>query len=231
MRLRSICFAVTLMAAAVTSLGSAQAAGILVTTDSGNIGGFTATNEGVVGNTATILFAVPNETSQMNTVNGLFITPEPTAVIGPLTLTVMVTAAGSENYNLALVPPTAVQTVGGTLGSQAIMDFNLQHGVAPSVLPNFFNMSGLITSLVANLNPNLDFSNFAHGGDQNITLTATSFTGATSFATFFQNVGATAVGNGSFSQVAVPEPTSVGMLGVGMCGLFAFRRYFRKARA
>jgi len=227
MKRRFFCTALAMLAATVIGMGSVQA-GTVVMTDSGNIGQFRATNMGVSGGTATVVFDIPNFTSQLNTVNGLFLaTPEQTAVPGPVTL--LVTSTGPETYNLSLVPSTYEQTIGATPATQAILDFTLTKGVAPDVLPNFFNMSGAITSLVTNSNPNLDFSKFEPGGFQNVTLTATSFQNAASFAGFLATPGAVAVGNGSFSQSAVPEPASAALLGIGLSGIFALQRLFRRS--
>jgi hypothetical protein len=58
-----------------------------------------------------------------------------------------------------------------------MLAFNVSTGVAPNLLPNFFNAAGVITSVIANNNPNLDFSKFAVGATTNFTFTATSFSG------------------------------------------------------
>ena len=204
-------------------LGSAQA-GQVVVTASGNIGEFEMTNTGISGSTATIQLSAPEITSQLNTVNGAFIPPELVMVNSPITLDVTQISPGV--YSLGLVPPNYTETIGAIAGQQAELAFNLTSGATPAALPNFFNASGAITLLLANANPLYDFADFAQGGDINFAFTATSFGGTSSFAGLFDTVGATAVGNGSFSQAAVPEPSSIVMLSLGCLGIAAiFRRF------
>jgi hypothetical protein len=202
----------------VTTLCTSAAGGTIVLSDSGNVGEFRATNMGVSAGTATISFAIPGITSQINTVNGGFVAPEPIKVNTPLTL--LVTPTGPETYSLALSPSEYMTTIGATPGAQAVLGFTMDTGIAPAVLPSFFNLSGRIVAVLDNSNPLYDFGSFATGGTMNITLTATSFTGAADFASFLATPGALAVGNGSFSQ-AVAEPSAAGLLGIGMSLLFA----------
>jgi hypothetical protein len=205
-----------------------------VITDSGSIGGFTMTNAGISGGTATILITkIPNAQSQMLNVNGTPITPEPVSVpeASEAPVTLLVTHTTGDNYSLALMPATYDKAVGGTVGAQAILAFDQTAGSAPSITPKQFNTTGAITSLVSNLNPTYDFSPFgAPGGTINFTFTATTFTGAgvNSFASLFTHAGATATGSGAFSQIAVPEPASMSLLGIGMSGFFALRRFFKR---
>jgi hypothetical protein len=198
-------------------LGNAQA-GTVVTSDSGTIGGVQFDNVGVNGSTAMIVISrVPNLFSFVNTVNGATIAPVPANIDGPVTL--LVTPTIAEHYALSLVPATYVQEVGNVPGAEAKMAFSISAGVAPNSLPNFFNMSGIITSLLENDNPTLDFSKFATGGDINFTFTGATFsTGITSFAELFATPGSEIVANGSFSQ-AVPEPASGVLLGLGFMGI------------
>ena len=229
MNRRAVIFAAAL---ALMSLASSAArAGIVVVSDSGSIGGFKMTNMGVVGKTATIeITGQPNTNSQINTVNGSSVAPELTTFSGPITL--LVTSTGPDTYSLALVPssPFYTKSVGAVAGSQAVMSYTVTTGVAPTLVPDFFNAKGLVTSLIANANPTYDFSKFGNGlGTFNVTFTATSFTGGVNnFDALFSNVGATATGNGSFSKISVPEPASIALLGIGMSGFLAFRRFLKR---
>ena len=109
------------------------------------------------------------------------------------------------------------------------MSFTLTAGIAPPTLPNFFNMSGLVTALTENNDPNLNYAPFMNGGSINFTFTGTTYTGgADSFASVISTVGSGVVANGSFSQQSVPEPSSMALLGIGMTAFLVARRFFRK---
>jgi hypothetical protein len=213
--------------------GSAAQASTLVVSDSGTVAQFTMTNEGISAGVATILYVgEPNAQSFINNVNGVTVPQEATTVNGPVTFTVQLTSP--HTYTAALVPPTYQEMVGSTVGSQAIMAFN-QTAAFTSPAPAFLNSTGMVTSLLANANPTYDFSNFANGkGTINFTFTATTFGGGvSSFDQLFATVGGTATGTGSFSQIsnAIPEPASLGLMGIGMSGLFALRRFLKRAHA
>ncbi len=49
------------------------------------------------------------------------------------------------------------------------------------------------------------------------------------FATVIAN-GGTITGTGAFTEVGnvVPEPSSIALLGIGLSGVLAFRRYFKR---
>jgi hypothetical protein len=153
----------------------AQAGRILVATDDGSIGGFTLTNTGFSGGVTTLSYVgQPNAQSFITHVNGVLISPnEPTALSpAPIILTVTPVVGG---YDVSLVPPVYTQSVGATAGSQALLGFSLSTG---SIFgPSIFNLAGTIKSLMANNDPTYDFSNYANGGSQFITLSATQFGG------------------------------------------------------
>lgn len=228
---RSVLFAVAL---AVMSLaGSAAPAGTLVLNDSGSLSGFTLTNLGISGGVTSLSLTLLDSgvpgAEHLETINGASVPNDANANANfaqPIMLSL--TPLGGGTYSVSLSPPTYTKEF-GTGGATAILAYNLTTAVAPTLLPKFLNLSGIVTSLIANSNPAYDFSQFAAGGSNNFTLTATSFTGgASDFASVISTVGASATGSGSFSEIAVPEPASFALLGIGISALVTFRRIFKR---
>jgi hypothetical protein len=220
---RSILFAAALTAMSLLCPAT-QAAGISVFTDSGTLGAFTLTNAGIAPNgVATLSLKLLSPTAEtLETVNGALVML-PAAFTSPITLAV--TPLGFGAYSIA--GATYTKTF-GTGAASAMLTANLTGGA--TAFANFFNLEGHVTAVGANALPGYTFAPFAAGtGIDNVTLTATNFTGgASSFGTVISTVGASATGSGAFSE-AVPEPVSLAFLGIGLSGLLTFRRFFKRA--
>jgi len=141
-----------------------------------------------------------------------------TTTVGPLTSYTLTQAAPSqESFG---VPPGAILT--------ATLQYNLTSGFADD--PGFLGLTGNTTGVPSALlettatSPTVyDFSPFMGGG----AVTQTYIKTGANFAAVIKN-GGTITGTGSFAdQAAVPEPTSVALLGIGMSCFFAVRRCFK----
>jgi PEP-CTERM motif len=138
-------------------------------------------------------------------------------------------APPTNTYVFSMVGLGNTKTFGATVGSQAILDYDLpgkSNGIALIVGGvGFLNLSGTIPagSLLANALPGLDFSPFNNGGG---TMGLTFNKVGTDLGSIVAN-GGTITGTGGFTEAA-PEPGSFALLGIGMTGFLAFRRFFKK---
>lgn len=207
----------------VCSLGTTGAtASTVVTSDAGTFS-WTITGGGSA-NSATITFS----NVFLTTVNGSTASPLPiTSSLANLSFTVSASPPGTFT---ATGSSSKIFGTGGT-GSEAVLDYNVNAAGASSASGSFLNLVGTVTSVPFNNLSGFDFSDFGTGPNV-MTLTFTQAGG--DIATVIATGSGTVSGNssGGFSEVlSIPEPTSMALLGIGMTGFLAFRRFFRRTGA
>jgi hypothetical protein len=219
------CLQMLTLTAAVFLWGFAatEAKAGLVTADRGTFT-YTLTSTGGTSGSAVITFTGATLTGVIN--GGVPTAVSIASVMSPLSATYSELTGppptGSYTFSFASTgtkdfgapPADALLTyTTSTAGTNVIGSFNI-NGTMPKSNP------------VVNALPGLDFSPFSNGGFINLTLSDVGVDIGLAIVT-----GGTFTGTGAFTEVAssgVPEPGSLALLGIGMTGFLAFRRYFKK---
>jgi hypothetical protein len=154
--------------------------------------------------------------SIISTFDNKMVTITSTTTSGPFTSYTAAETSADKHYGTGV---DSIQT--------ATLSNTVSNGTA---VQGFLNLNGSITGVLSPLlettatTPTVyDFTPFAAGGSIALTYNKVG----TDFAAVIAN-GGTITGTGGFTELAVPEPASMALLGIGMTGIFALRRFLKR---
>jgi len=211
----------------------ARAGSVLVTEDAGTYN-FVLTSDGA-GNVAITYSGV-----SLTTINGASIpggsiaaTFEGDALTVTSTTTTVIPSVGTVTSYTFSEFPAGTKSFGTGAGgiSVATLNYSATGGSTGPISTQFLNLVASVTGVSSPLletaatSPTIyDFSPFKPGGDMTLSY---SMAGS-DFAAVIKN-GGTIRGTGGFTELdAVAEPASFALLGIGMTGFLAFRRFLKR---
>jgi len=178
-------------------------------------------------------FTIAYSDAELTTVNNVAIPTGPIAAllppVAPHTITSTVSAGPFTSYTLTQpAPDEKYFAVGAGAIQTSETTYDITNGTA--INPGFLNLTGHVLDVIqpffetTGTSPTVyDLSPYLNGGDITRTYTAVGV----NFASILAD-GGTVTGTGAFADMAaIPEPSSMALLGIGMSCLFAFRRRFK----
>lgn len=234
---RSPVFAVAALVAAL-AVTSSRAATVAVSDDSGTLGAFTLVNNGS-GNFAVVLTFPDNGNQRLTRING-----DPVSIAADfgtnLGITIVGPGLGPHDYVIDTGVFTKIfrSPSASTTNPFALLNYQLKTARAGAgVTAADLVLRGTVlsvTNTLVDVSPNTyDFTQMI-GKDIFITLTG-SFPSGGTFTDMFDFMSNSTSGQSiagdvsTFSQgAAVPEPTSLALMGAGLGGVVFFRRRFGK---
>lgn len=233
MRKRSFSMALSLglMACSFGAM-NARAGTVAVTQDAGTYS-FTVTSEGAgklqIAYSDVLLTSINGSPIAGGSIASTFATEAVTAtVISAVTLPIVGTIT---SYSISQ-PVSGVETLGTGSGvSSSAVLYDTQ--ITGLTYTGFLNLTGTVTlgsppkALLQTTTTGstvYDFSTFIPPASIALTFNKV---GANFAALIADPPGHTITGTGGFTQLAVPEPSSMALLGIGMSCLFALRRYVK----
>jgi hypothetical protein len=158
-------------------------------------------------------------------VNSTAVTPNIVSSFAKETIASTTVTLGPPVYTFSWLA-LSTKTFGPTAGSQAELTYGLVGPGNAVATDGFLNVTAFLPAGNPLLNalPGYDFSPYKNGGSMTMTYTKVN----TNIGNVIAN-GGTLNGTGGFTEIAtVPEPASLALLGIGMTGFLAFRRFFKK---